>query len=451
MSCNKNSLRDEVILFPCATCNLQCKYCTIDKSPALVQIDDALEESFKGDYYFNRIKEYFPQKYQLRRLATWGGEPFLHMERIYDTLHKLIEYYPYFDSLFCSTNFSYPDWTDKVFDLFSQLGKYPYRKFFYQLQLSCDGPEEINDAGRGMGVTKKCLANFSKFCEELYTRLPSNVILDITVKPTLNVNSVKLLTTKNAVINYYQFFENTFIKPIKKLNYDNVHIYDIIPNTAVPAPVTQEDGKNFALFCKYAYEIKQNIHKYLFYYSETLPYQSSIFSEDWCQQQCSDCYCGSGQTMVGFLPDNYIATCDAGFTQLYENYKNIAKNKSNTVDNNFVLLSDIFKCSDNLLCLTDEEYKIYEEHLKYFLEPNIATVNSITNQIILTAMTGQIESKYLNQETAMLAAQFLRRNCICVKDNYEVTNTVSLIPIGLIRLLLNGALTYLLGDYDDRI
>ena len=302
-----------------------------------------------------------------------------------------------------------------------------------------------------MGVTKKCLANFSKFCEELYTRLPSNVILDITVKPTLNVNSVKLLTTKNAVINYYQFFENTFIKPIKKLNYDNVHIYDIIPNTAVPAPVTQEDGKNFALFCKYAHEIKQNIHKYLFYYSETLPYQSSIFSEDWCQQQCSDCYCGSGQTMVGFLPDNYIATCDAGFTQLYENYKNIAKNKSNTVDNNFVLLSDIFKCSDNLLCLTDEEYKIYEEHLKYFLEPNIATVNSITNQIILTAMAGQIESKYLNQETAMLAAQFLRRNCICVKDNYEVTNTVSLIPIGLIRLLLNGALTYLLGDYDDRI
>ena len=33
-----------------------------------------------------------------------------------------------------------------------------------------------------------------------------------------------------------------------------------------------------------------------------------------------------------------------------------------------------------------------------------------------------------------------------IKDNYEVTNTISLIPIGLIRLLLNGALTYLLGD-----
>ena len=61
-------------------------------------------------------------------------------------------------------------------------------------------------------------------------------------------------------------------------------------------------------------------------------------------------------------------------------------------------------------------------------------------------MAGQIDSKYLDQQEATLAAQLLRRNCICVKDNYEVTNTISLIPIGLIRLLLNGALTYLLGD-----
>jgi hypothetical protein len=83
--------------------------------------------------------------------------------------------------------------------------------------------------------------------------------------------------------------------------------------------------------------------------------------------------------MVGFLPNNYIATCDTGFTQLYDNYKTIAKNKSETISNDFVLLSDIFKCSENLLCLTDEEYKIYEEHLKYFAEPNVATVNNITN------------------------------------------------------------------------
>lgn len=446
MNCNKNSLRSEAILFPCATCNLSCKYCTIDKSPALNQIDEALEKSFKGDYYFNRIQEYFPQRYQLQKLATWGGEPFLHMERIYETLHKLINYYPYFNSLFCSTNFSYPDWTDKVFDLFAQFGKYPYRNFFYQLQLSCDGPEEINDSGRGIGTTKKCLNNFTKFCKELYTRLPANVILDITVKPTLNVNSVKLLTTKEAVINYYKFFETTFIEPIKKLNYDNVRIYDIIPNTAVPAPITQEDGKNFALFCKHTYEIQKNIRKFLSYYEEVLPYKYSTFSEDWRGQQCQGCYCGSGQAMVGFLPNNYIATCDTGFTQLYDNYKTIAKNKSETISNDFVLLSDIFKCSENLLCLTDEEYKIYEEHLKYFAEPNVATVNNITNQIILTAMAGQIDSKYLDQQEATLAAQFLRRNCICVKDNYEVTNTISLIPIGLIRLLLNGALTYLLGD-----
>jgi len=71
-----------------------------------------LEQSFEGDYYFNRVKEYFPQKHMLQSVETWGGEPFLHMDRIYPLIHKLIEEYPFFNSMYSSTNFSYPTWLD---------------------------------------------------------------------------------------------------------------------------------------------------------------------------------------------------------------------------------------------------------------------------------------------------------------------------------------------------
>lgn len=98
------------IFYTCGVCNLKCRYCQIDKSPVLRKIDEALEESFKGDYYFERVKKYFPNKWQLERVETWGGEPFLHMDRIYPLLHQLINYYPYLREFHSSTNFSYPEW-----------------------------------------------------------------------------------------------------------------------------------------------------------------------------------------------------------------------------------------------------------------------------------------------------------------------------------------------------
>ena len=49
--------RSTVIFYPATVCNLNCRYCSIDKNPALIQIDKILEESFKGDYYINFTKE----------------------------------------------------------------------------------------------------------------------------------------------------------------------------------------------------------------------------------------------------------------------------------------------------------------------------------------------------------------------------------------------------------
>ena len=123
-----------VVFYTCGVCNLQCRYCGIDKNPILKEIDKALGESFNGDYYFEKVKKYFPNRGQLKRIETWGGEPFLKMDRLYPTLHKIINHYYYFNEMFSSTNFSYPQWIDQFFGLMDQLGQYPDRDFTYFLQ-----------------------------------------------------------------------------------------------------------------------------------------------------------------------------------------------------------------------------------------------------------------------------------------------------------------------------
>ena len=165
-----------VVLYPCATCNLHCKYCNIDKNPALNKIDKMLEESFLDEnYYFDRIKEEFPNREQLVDIGLWGGEPLLKIERCFNLFDKIIEYYPYFSSIFVSTNFSYSEWVEKVTSLLKVFEKYPERDFMCTIQLSCDGPEYINDAGRGIGTTKKCLNNYNRLLSILPNVLPPNV------------------------------------------------------------------------------------------------------------------------------------------------------------------------------------------------------------------------------------------------------------------------------------
>ena len=257
---NFNDKRHTVVLYPSATCNLKCSYCNIHKNEALFEIDKYLEESFENDYYFKRIVKYFPHKYQLKLIETWGGEPFLHMERIHNLLRQLIEYYPYLDSFFSSTNFSFPEWNDKVFDLIKVFSEYPERKFYLQIQLSCDGPLDINDKGRGMGTTKKCLENLQIFLQRYPLEKPENVIVTFSIKPTLSVETILDLNSKEKIVEYYKFFEDNFYS--KFIQVEDLRFMTALPNVAVPTPATKYIGKQFAEYCKNCLELENNAKKY---------------------------------------------------------------------------------------------------------------------------------------------------------------------------------------------
>lgn len=437
---NKNLKHTTLTLFPSAVCNLNCTYCNISKNQALIQIDKELEDFFNNpDYIMERIHKYF-EPCALIRLETWGGEPFLHMDRLNKVLPQIIEDYPYLTDFFSSTNFSFSTWLSQFFGLMKQFKSYPERRFNYTLQISCDGPTKINDLGRGQGTTEKCLNNFNALVQLLGSKLPCNVNLIIVPKPTLNLETIYLLDTKEKIIEYYHFFEKNFLEPINELNYNNVHAFTNTPNVGVPCPATSKDGKYFTKFVQNCAELSKESRKHFKYYTNIRPF--SISNQD-CQAltfYSPRFGCGTGYSNIGLLPRDLVSVCNEGFVQMVEQYNQLRlQDTQGTIEKKFVQTKE-----QHHLCYNDEGYEKFEEQMCNFCyRTNTSILTNLCNQIMLLALNGQIEKQYAQQSEALHAAQVLATEYFCLKDNYNITGSFALIPVGLIRLLLNGALPYL--------
>lgn len=71
-----------------------------------------------------------------------------------------------------------------------------------------------------------------------------------------------------------------------------------------------------------------------------------------------------------------------------------------------------------------------------------ATITAASLQILAAA--GQIDSKYLREDEACLGTRLFQHYIpFCVKDNYAITGSRTLDPIGFYRLFFNGAIDYI--------
>ena len=171
-------------------------------------------------------------------------------------LEKLIEYYPNLNRFMMSTNFTGTNWFDQFYRFLKILGKFPNRRFSFNLQLSIDGPTNINDNQRGIGTTKLFTEHFMDFLDTIEDNLPNNVRLVTFFKPTLTSELFPKLQTRDEIIEYYRFFElyySAFHSKIK--NTDRIIMNPSVPNTACPSPHTKEDGILFANICRISREI----------------------------------------------------------------------------------------------------------------------------------------------------------------------------------------------------
>lgn len=432
--------RKTAVLYSTAVCNLNCTYCYINKNKGLSAIDRVLADSFADpDYYFDFIRNYFPNRNSLQELQVWGAETFLHMERVHPTLHRLIGHYPFLRRFFASTNFSYPEWTDKVFGLLEQFAGYAPRRFDVSLQLSLDGPAHITDRTRGQGVTEKCLTNFGLLLKRA-GEIPENVNLFLAFKPTLSVDTMYLLDTKEKIVEYYRLFED-LIQRVTDLGLPNLSVNFPVPNIGVPAPAEKEDGLFFAGFVKNCRELEKE-GRFRFY-REITPFSTNVRpkAEDTYNYPCFNC--GTGSTNIGFLPNRLISSCHNGFVDILEDYeKNLLENPDSSID------PKLFRPTNNKFTHTEADYPAYERQISlYNAEDSMCRMGCLAGFIRTLALAGEIEEKYATEEGAFRGAELYQScTCNCLRDNYMVTGSTALQPEGMIKLLLNGAVDYIMED-----
>lgn len=435
--------REICVLYVTATCNLQCKYCYIDKSPVLVSIDNMLEQSYQGDYYFNFMQEMF-EKDKLNRMEFWGGEPTYGLVRAIPTVKKALNYFPNLNHFFLSTNLSLPSCVSDIIN-FCQVAKAaPEREITVQLQLSLDGPLHINDFNRGKGVTKAFTENFSRLlfeCNKILDEIP-NLRLRAGFKPTLDNYAIGLLQTKQSVIDYYQFFDKYYTVAegamSRWLSTPKWQLFVSLPNTAAPSPHTTEDGKRFANFCKLCNEIniENKTKNYFQHYSNIMVF----YDPDVKPRHCLDCgcgTCGTGNVILGLLPNYHISGCHNGFVELISDYKLHAPEGADfQIDKALFTYNGV---STDMI-FTKEEYPHYEKQMSYYCRDSKFQVIELSAMIKQMAAAGQIDKKYADSKMAVEGAHFIQDvTSSCMRDNLGTTGSKYLYQLGFIRLFLNGA------------
>lgn len=442
-----------VALYDTALCNLNCNYCFISKNSTISDVDKELESCFLDqDYFANLLQLYFSLEEikDISRLEIWGGEPLLKLERIFSFIKKLVNLSPNFNEIFFSSNFAHNNVIPAIKNLYTFLmNEYPLRSFKISIQISCDGPEDITDANRGIGTTKKIIQNFDYLLQE---DIFDNKFIKFyfSIKPTLDMISLKKLLDFDYNIFYYKFFEENFLEKLDKKDLFKQNPITPIPNLASPTNHTQEDGFVLRDVLKVQRKIEQQhkITPIFKYYNNITLYTPRITEQNRTSVGQTDFqspsgFCGSGTNVIGLLPNNKVCGCHRSFAEYYKNYN---QNYSTGLHSkNALHVPDDYVNINHLIFSSPEEWKTYSELMNSYAIQNskfsTTFIYSNANELMLLAKCGLVDEKYTNLMEAIKAIrQIMICNGICVANNLLFTGTTTCYGNPELKLFCNGAL-----------
>lgn len=429
----------ELILYPSGICNLKCKYCYIVKNKYLQEIDDALAKSFEDENYYldfiEKLKVYFNVD-TMESIALWGAEPSLGYSRVAKLLRKIIDKYPKVNYLMASSNMTTDCLVDGLFDILNSV-KETGNEITFGQQISIDGPPYINEVNRGPGTTQKIIDNFDKILS-LKDEIPNGTKIKFQFKPTLSIDQIRDMTSKEKIKEYFQFFEDNFYIKINDSLGDKIKHGFACISLVSPSNYTVDDGKAYAEFCRLCRELKES--------GECEARLSTDFrlnkrcnAYDNNSYDCSGGFCGLGVGNVGLLPNYNLCLCHRTFGSFCENYNQDAYTfKSDFVNNRVFEGQKNFEQSLFGYQNAKNALRIYRD---YYFNKTSTFFTSLTNLIRGLASCGQILPKYKDEQTALKAAKTYQK-CygVCAKDCYDLAGTLSSTSLGGLRIMLNGAL-----------
>ncbi len=430
-----------VTLYPSGICNLKCSYCYIAKNEKMKMVHDRLIEACRDPSYYislmKKLEDYFTMD-KLEYVGIWGAEPSYGFIDVAPVINQLIDVYPTIDDIAFSTNFCSTNFLDRLEYLIMNT-----KAHNFGIQISIDGPPFINDKNRGEGVTEKILENYKLLFKRFNKLNEADKHIRLSFKPTLSIDELRTLYEKDLVLDYYKFFEDSFIIPFDEANNKNMRLYYPHISLVSPSRYTTEDGLFYADFLKYCDSL--NASKKLKFITPGENYRikdshSKMMQNENSYTLCGG-FCGAGVSEIGLLPDNNLCLCHRIFNQFAEEYAQTATKYTSSVTDNRIYEAMGRK---SLGVFPLEECERVLPMLRSFYNYDSTAILTTSATLIRTlAMAGQVPEKFKDEKIALKGAKLLMvGRPFCLRDNCDISGTITPQTLGEMRLYLNGALEY---------
>ena len=440
-------------LFTTALCNLDCSYCYICKDTAggLKQIDNDLKNDFKNCTQIKQVLDYDKNiANSLTGITLWGGEPFLHIDRFTDTIGEYFKTFQNLKSIDTSTNFTIPNQVKALEKLLNAIDEnyHGTEPFLFDLQISIDGYEEMNDAGRGHGVTQKFLNNFYDLLNLKYNS--KKIYLTCHTKPTLAENTFKFLETDEGILKWFQFFDEKMIRPFLSSNTAMTFTASLW-NCAQPTEWSSEDGKRYAKISKSIARLTPQIKKlYPGWASRpTLVPEAQLIADilltkdidqiaEEFRTPCRGGGCGAFVHNIVPIPHNSFTMCHRGLFDAYVEYSNNFKSKENM--NN--LSKEFFQAqnSEDWIYTKDDLKKMQKTMQGLDCNSNQIRYTDLVTSIKEYAAAGIIDEKYKSISAIESTLGYFLLNSYCLQDSYIFTGSWTTMSTLEVPLFYNGTM-----------
>ena len=437
-------------------CNLRCSYCYIEKNPSLNDLHDKIVDAFEKDIYINTMIDMQKDgKPNITNLDLWGGEPTLGLSLFGRHLDKFIDNLPSLNSFFMSTNFT----TDIniLVDFIKLLDRKAKNKTTFILQISLDGPPNINDAGRGEGVTSKIISNLESFFEAFAGEKLKNVTVDITFKSTIGMDTLTSQFKKvKDVLEYYSFFDNLYDDCESNNINKNINVIDgTNPTLAYPGQYSSIDGIELVRVLR-LWQTANKGHKLNHYdYLSIVDMYLPVFANGQIPSSPEKFigFCGVGMNTCAITYDGKKTFCHRCIFDYYENTSKYNADRKGLLDD-FTIVDKSKEMQNNFvnIATANIDDKTFERTIDATYKNSSAFVLSNTVSMLSNlANSGQANPLYLTDHKALIkAAYYISAMNMCLYENIITTGSYYMKPLSLMRLFGNGAVELIIEETKNR-
>ena len=232
-----------------SVCNLDCVYCYQPKFHEHgVEVNKQIQAWIQSGELEKDLEHYFGEN--LEYISLWGGEPSINLPLLSPKVKGIVEKFSKLKEFSFSTNLSTPELTRNIIEFLDSIEKANLtfnKEVNLNLQISIDGPPELNDKNRIGASAEIILSNLKTLLR--FINSGHSKFVKLSFKGTQASDGIEWLSKRENLHRYYSFWKENYQSWIKEG-------FKIYPrggewiSLVFPGNWTVEDGKNFAKLCE---------------------------------------------------------------------------------------------------------------------------------------------------------------------------------------------------------